>query len=183
MDWGSARPFAVGWWAQADGASHGLPKGALVKYREWYGSTGEPNVGLRLTAEEVADGIKQREAGDDAIAYGVADPAIFSSDGGPSIAERMFGRGVIWRRADNARVSPQGALGGWDAFRQRLKGEDGRPMAYWMATCRDAILPFGRSRRCSMTRTGRRTWTRRARITWRTRTAMRSCHGRGRLRR
>ena len=71
----------------------------MVKYREWYGSTGEPNVGLRLTAEEVADGIKQREAGE-AIAYGVADPAIFSSDGGPSIAERMFGRGVIWRRAD-----------------------------------------------------------------------------------
>jgi hypothetical protein len=139
MDWGSARPFAVGWWAQADGASHGLPKGALVKYREWYGSSGEPNVGLRLTAEEVADGIKQREAGDGALAYGVADPAIFSSDGGPSIAERMFGRGVIWRRADNARVSRQGALGGWDAFRQRLKGEDGRPMAYWMATCRDAI--------------------------------------------
>jgi hypothetical protein len=51
----------------------------------------------------------------------------------------MFSRGVIWRRADNARVSRQGALGGWDAFRQRLKGEDGRPMAYWMATCRDAI--------------------------------------------
>jgi hypothetical protein len=62
MDWGSARPFAVGWWAQADGASHGLPKGALVKYREWYGSTGEPNVGLRMTAEEVADGIKARGA-------------------------------------------------------------------------------------------------------------------------
>src|SRR3954469_20158612 len=138
MDWGSARPFAVGWWAQADGSSHGLPKGALVKYREWYGSTGEPNVGLRLTAEEVADGIKQRD-GSETLAYGVADPAIFSSDGGPSIAERMFGRGVQWRRADNARVSRQGALGGWDAFRQRLKGEDGRPMAYWMATCRDAI--------------------------------------------
>jgi len=69
----------------------------------------------------------------------VADPAIFSSDGDPSIAERIFGRGVQWCRADNARVSRQGALGGWDAFRQRLKGEDGRPMAYWMATCRDAI--------------------------------------------
>jgi hypothetical protein len=138
MDWGSARPFAVGWWAQADGATHGLPKGALVKYREWYGSTGEPNVGLRMTAEEVADGIRSREAGEE-IAYGVADPAIFSSDGGPSIAERMFGRGVIWRRADNARVSRQGALGGWDVFRQRLKGEDGRPMAYWMSCCRDGI--------------------------------------------
>jgi hypothetical protein len=45
----------------------------------------------------------------------------------------MFARGVTWRRADNTRVSRQGALGGWDVFRQRLRGEDGKPMAYWMA--------------------------------------------------
>jgi len=34
FDWGSARPFAVGWWAQVpeDGK---WPKGALIKYREW----------------------------------------------------------------------------------------------------------------------------------------------------
>ena len=137
MDWGSARPFAVGWWAVSDG-SDGLPRDALVKYREWYGSTGEPNVGLRLTAEEVADGIKAREAGE-TIAYGVADPAIFASDGGPSIAERQFKRGVSWRPADNARVPRSGALGGWDVFRQRLKGQDGRPMAYWMDCCTDGI--------------------------------------------
>jgi hypothetical protein len=137
FDWGSARPFAVGWWAQvADGGK--WPVGALIKYREWYGSSGEPNVGLRMTAEQVADGIKVRESGEQ-IAYGVADPSIFAQDGGPSIAERMFARGVTWRPADNTRIARHGAMGGWDLFRQRLRGEDGKPMAYWMSCCRDAI--------------------------------------------
>lgn len=137
MDWGSARPFSVGWWAQSDG-TEGIPRGAMVRYREWYGSNGEPNVGLKLTAEEVADGIKRREAGDE-LAFGVADPAIFASDGGPSIAERMSKRGVLWRPADNARVARGGAMGGWDALRARLKGEDGKPMLYAMDVCRDLI--------------------------------------------
>lgn len=137
LDWGSARPFAVGWWAQSDGGE-GIPRGALVNYREWYGSSGAPNVGLRLTAEEVADGIKRREAGD-MLAYSVADSAIFASDGGPSIGERMHGRGVGFRPADNARVGRMGAMGGWDAVRARLKGEDGRPMLYVMDACRDLI--------------------------------------------
>jgi hypothetical protein len=99
---------------------------------------GRAERGLRLTAEQVADGIKARESGDQ-IAYGVADPSIFAQDGGPSIAERMFARGVTWRPADNTRIARHGAMGGWDLFRQRLRGEDGKPMAYWMSCCRDAI--------------------------------------------
>jgi hypothetical protein len=54
LDWGSARPFSVGWWAVSDGELADIPRGALVRYREWYGSTGKPNEGLRMTAEEVA---------------------------------------------------------------------------------------------------------------------------------
>lgn len=139
MDWGSAAPSSVGWWAVSDGSDPAFPKGALVNYREWYTMTpGKPNVGLKLTAEELADGIKAREAGD-TIAYGVADPAMFGEDGGPSHAERMMRRGVLFRRADNARVPRGGAMGGWDALRARLKGEDGRPMLYVMDACRDLI--------------------------------------------
>ena len=129
LDWGSARPFSVGWWAIASDATSDdtgrivIPRGGLVRYREYYGSTGEPNVGLRLTAEVVAQKIKEREQPGETIAYSVADPAIFSSDGGPSIAERMFSSGVAWRRADNARVARSGALGGWDQMRARIDGE------------------------------------------------------------
>jgi hypothetical protein len=74
---------------------------SLIRYREWYGASAA-NVGLKLPAEEVADGIKDRERseprnseGRPAINYGVLDPSAFASDGGPSIAERTAKRGVI----------------------------------------------------------------------------------------
>jgi hypothetical protein len=132
-DWGSAAPFSVGWWAVVgdeyalEGGKR-LPRGALVRYREWYGASA-PNVGLKLTAEEVARGIKAKEAGDK-IAFGVLDPAAFAVDGGPSIAERMLKEGVSFRPADNKRVSQRGAMGGWD---------HGRPMLYVFDTCKDFI--------------------------------------------
>ena len=90
MDWGSASPFSVGWWAivQDDYAVDGqvLPRGCMVRYREWYGmKPGEPNVGLKLHAEKVGKGIAEREQGE-SIAYGVLDPSAFKEDGGPSIA-------------------------------------------------------------------------------------------------
>jgi hypothetical protein len=66
-DWGCATPFSFNWWAVVgDDYQHNgrvLPRGALVNYREWYGSSA-PNVGLRLTAEDVAHGIKYRERND-----------------------------------------------------------------------------------------------------------------------
>lgn len=143
LDWGSARPFSVGWWAIASdhgnyGTGADIPRGCLVRYREWYGSNGKPNEGLKLTAEAVAEGIKERERGE-TISYGVADPAIFSSDGGPSIAERMFKATVVWRRADNARVARAGALGGWDQLRSRISGDDDGPQLVVFSTCRDFI--------------------------------------------
>lgn len=157
LDWGSARPFAVQWWAVASDAvqaqtAHGpinVPRGALILYRQWYGSSGKPNEGLKLPAERVAagftgpdgahvPGIKDREKGE-VIAYGVADPAIFSSDGGPSIGERMFTAGVRWKAADNARVSRKGAMGGWDQMRLRISGDDDGPGLVVFSTCTDFL--------------------------------------------
>ena len=148
-DWGSARPFSIGWWTIVGDdyrhANKSLPRGSMVRYREWYGAS-QPNQGLKLTAEEVADGIIQREKdepkdleGKNSISYGVLDPAAFASDGGPSIAERMSRRGVFFRRADNARVSTRGAMGGWDQVRARLIGDGERPMIYFASTCTDTI--------------------------------------------
>jgi hypothetical protein len=151
-DWGSASPFSVGWWAivQDDYAVDGrvLPRGCLVRYREWYGMRpGEPNVGLKLHAEEVGKGIAEREAGE-TVSYGVLDPSAFKEDGGPSIAERIAqgSGGKVWfRHADNTRVANRGAMGGWDQLRARLVGDaDGRPMIVTFSTCVDSIrtLPF-----------------------------------------
>jgi hypothetical protein len=51
----------------------------------------------------------------------VIDPSAFAQTSGPSIAERMYVRGVPFYRADNRRLSEVGAHGGWDALRARLK--------------------------------------------------------------
>lgn len=135
FDWGSAKPFSCGWYAllDKDYDFHGrmLPKGALIKYREWYGAEG-PNKGLKMTADLVAQGIVQREKGE-RIRYGAADPAIFTRDGGPSIAETMAIHGCQWRRADNKRKA------GWEQLRQRLSGEHGVPMIYFADRCEDTI--------------------------------------------
>jgi hypothetical protein len=148
MDWGSAKPFSVGWYAVVGdnySTEEGvvLPRGALVRYREWYGvkeTNGrfEANVGLKLTAEEVAVGIKEREK-DEKITYGVIDPSAFAADGGPSIAERMMRHGVTFRPADNKRIAQRGAMGGWDQMRARMKGDDGNPMLTFFSTCTHAI--------------------------------------------
>jgi hypothetical protein len=142
MDWGSSSPFSVGWWAVV-GDEHPLPsgailpRGALVRYREWYGASG-PNVGLKMTAEEVGAGIAHREK-DEKVSYGVLDPAAFAEDGGPSISQRMAKSKVFFRPADNKRVGPRGAMGGWDMMRARLRGDGERPMLYVFPTCRDFI--------------------------------------------
>lgn len=130
FDWGFAAPFSVGWYVVSDG-TWGLPPKAILKYREWYGASGI-NVGLRMTADLVAQGIKEREKYEK-INYGVADPAIFIRDGGPSIAEMMNIHQVSWRKADNKRVA------GWQQMRYRLQGEQGKPMLYLLDTCVDTI--------------------------------------------
>jgi hypothetical protein len=143
-DWGFASPFSVGWWAVA-GEDHGrIPRGALVRYREWYGSE-KPNIGIRLTAEQVAHEIVRKEA-EEKIGYGVLDPSAFKNDGGPPIGETinriLLAAGHSpFRPADNTRLAKGqgGAMGGWDQMRNRMVGIDGRPMIYFFHTCAASI--------------------------------------------
>lgn len=153
-DWGSAKPFSFGWWAVVSDdykTDEGLtlPRGCMVRYREWYGIKQDEygqklyNVGLKMTAEAVGEGVAVRERKDGRIQYGVLDPAAFAQDGGPSIEERMrngSGTALLWRRADNTRVPLRGAMGGWDHLRARLVGEsEDRPMIVCFSSCEDSI--------------------------------------------
>ena len=138
MDWGSARPFCVLWFAVSDGGEGWLPRGALYVYKELYGASA-PNVGLRLTVEQVAARIRECQLGDEQARIAVLDPACFASDGGPSIAERFGQAGVRFRPADNKRVGRLGASAGWDLVRHRLVGEDGVPMIYFSSQCANLI--------------------------------------------
>lgn len=143
-DWGSAKPFSFSWNAIATEDKHlpngmWLPRGGMVRYREWYGAK-EPNVGLKLTAEVVGLGLLQRSEGED-YAYSVLDPAAFAQDGGPSIAERIArASNIIFRPADNKRIGQLGHIAGWDLCRHRLDGEaPDRPMFVAFDTCADFI--------------------------------------------
>ena len=154
-DWGSASPFSFGWWTVVqddfDDGKRVLPRGALVRYREWYGASGT-NKGIKLTADEVGEGLvaleKKGEPKDVKLAYGVLDPSAFKEDGGPSIAERINAQLLkaklpAFRPADNARVprtqgsTKGGAMSGWDAMRGRMVTDP--PMIYWFSTCHDSI--------------------------------------------
>jgi hypothetical protein len=152
-DPGSAYPFCYGWYAvpdedtpfrNADDQEIIVPRGALVKYREWYGAK-SPNVGLKLPVNKIAEGILEREPEDEEISYRVIDPKAFAEDGGDSYQLRMTlasprERRIIWRKADNTRVADQGKMAGWDQVRQRLAGDaEGRAMLFFFETCVDTI--------------------------------------------
>jgi hypothetical protein len=155
-DWGSARPFAFGWFAvagddvvhkRADGSPMIIPRGALIMYREYYGmQPDKPNVGLKMTVEDVADQITALEAneprdlnGKSGIKYRVLDPRCFANEGGATHAERFGNKRLYFNPANNIRTRRGETMGGWDMIRHRLDGEDGRPMIYFFDTCRDTI--------------------------------------------
>lgn len=150
-DWGSAKPFSFGWWAVVGDkfkleSGLWLPRGCIVRYREWYGmQPGKPNVGLKMHADKVGEHLALLEASDPKLVGGVLDPAAFSEDGGPPISERINAplikaKKVPFRPADNKRVPGRGAMGGWDQVRGRLEGDDdGLPMLVTFSTCVDLI--------------------------------------------
>ena len=132
FDWGSAKPFACYWIAVSDGEMARFPRGAMIVYREYYGMADEPNKGLKMPADRVAQEIFKRDQGEttNGVTVSVADPAIFTADGGPSIADTMRKEGVRWRHADNKRKA------GWEQLRIRLNGDDdGKPLLYIFETC------------------------------------------------
>lgn len=141
FDWGYDKPFSIGWWAIAseDGI---VPRGCLIRYREWYGAS-SPNVGVRLEAEQIGAGIAARET--DRMSAAVADTQIFAQEGralgymGPTIGERLNKTLAAAERmpfvgADKSRKQ------GWDQVRARLRGDlGGNPMLVVFSTCTDFI--------------------------------------------
>jgi hypothetical protein len=104
FDWGSAKPFSVGWWAEsdgteailADGSRKSWPRGTLFRIGEWYG--GDPkadNEGIRLNSINIGKGIYEREKilkerlGIKYINPGPADSSIFDKTDDESIALKV----------------------------------------------------------------------------------------------
>ena len=131
FDWGSSKPFSVGWWAQSNGEppvdQFGNPlfhtvRGDLFRIREWYGCLkGRSNEGLKMLAKDVAAGIKTREkkwglAG--LVKPGPADTSIWDEQNGNCIARDMQLEGVKWERADKG---PGSRKQGWEQMRKYMQ--------------------------------------------------------------
>lgn len=156
FDWGSAHPFSVLWWAEADGTEATLPDGtkfcpprrSLVLCHEWYGG-GTGNQGLHMGARDVGKGIVSREemllAGKwipKKPSAGPADNQIsnVANPGTPTIADEMSAVGIHWEKSDKA---PGTRKIGLQLVRDRLaesaKDRPENPALYVMDHCREAI--------------------------------------------
>lgn len=152
FDWGSSKPFSVGWWAQTDGTdatmkdgtTRSFPAKTLIRIGEWYGSTGKPNEGLRMTARNVALGIAAREIQlgiQNRVHPGPADSAIYAVTDDASIGQNMENESVFWVPADKR---PGSRKNGWELIRDRLDAvvnpeTQDKPGMYVFDTCRDFI--------------------------------------------
>lgn len=127
-DWGYAKPFSCGWWA----VDH---DGRMYRILEYYGCVKDsPNEGLKLTTAEQFDEIARIEREHPWLAgktiEGVADPSIWSEDGGVSTADVAARKGVYFQPGDNKRIP------GWMQVHYRLSfDEHGIPMMYVFKNC------------------------------------------------
>ena len=155
FDWGSSKPFSVGWWAESDGSEVRLADGTtrstvpceLYRIAEWYGWNGRPDEGCRMLAKDIALGIREREKGLGlapglAVRPGPADSAIFDIENGNCLADDMAAAGIAWEKADK---SPGSRKQGWQKLRAMLKvaaapaGVRDAPGLYVFETCRHFI--------------------------------------------
>ena len=133
FDWGSAKPFSVGWYtmAPANGTlkigdqNMRIIKGDTFRIREWYGcKTGEENVGLGLTNSQIGKGIKRREATlfpQHVVRRGPADSSIWGDTSGKGKDETIakdIGREGI--RFIKSKKGPGSRVNGWQKLRDML---------------------------------------------------------------
>lgn len=156
FDWGSSHPFSVGWWAEAngeevtldDGSSFCPAPGSLIRIAEWYGTKDiGSNRGLKLSATDIAIGIREREdqmLSDEWILQkplpGPADNQIrqVRESDEETIEFKMAKKGVRWQNSDK---SPGSRINGLELVRERLKAVQGHeePALYFMENCRASI--------------------------------------------
>lgn len=156
LDWGTSRPFSVGFWAVANGEEVRLPNGqvfcppagSIIRFAEWYGAEDlTKNVGLNLGPSSVARGILEREESllengwiKEPVDPGPADNSIDTAQDNESISvkTRMEEAGVTWKESNK---KPGSRKNGVALFREALTAArtmDG-PAVYFMQNCAAAI--------------------------------------------
>jgi len=131
FDWGFAKPFDCSWWAIDY-------EGRAYLILQLYGCTGVANEGLKWHAGRVFSEIRRIENEHRWLKgktiTGVADPSIWSEDGGEPIIAFADRNMLYFGKADNSRIA------GWMQVHYRLAFDgDGKPMVYFFNTCKHAI--------------------------------------------
>lgn len=130
-DHGQSRPFACLWWAESngepihfmDGRVVGQVAGDIVLFAEWYGTTGEPDEGIRMNARSIAVGIQDRQRDwrvSLRVRPGPADNEIYTKDQrgtNRSPADDMEDVGILWTTADK---SPGSRSRGYQMIRSHM---------------------------------------------------------------
>lgn len=106
-----------------DGRVVGQIPGDIILFAEWYGTTGEPDVGVRMSARAIAQGILDRQRDwriSHRVRVGPADTEIYTKDQrgtNRSPADDMEDVGVLWTPADKSAGSRKR---GYQMIRGRL---------------------------------------------------------------
>jgi hypothetical protein len=145
VDWGSSKPYAVGWFAVVGETlvlkardhwpERVIGKGSIVMYREMYGWNGKPDEGSREESWQVSDrmcGVEKER-----VNYRIGDSAMWAEHDGPSIAERMMQR----LRANGSSCfvmekSRKDRQANYQEMRNRIKLSDGESTGFYaMENC------------------------------------------------
>ena len=131
-DFGYNKPFSLGYWAVDY-------DGVLYRIMEMYGCTQTPDEGVKWSPDEQFKRISELERTHPwlkgrKIVDSVADPAIWDSSRGESIAETAMRYGIYFSPGDNERIP------GWMQVHYRLQFDDnGYPRMYIFNNCKAAI--------------------------------------------
>lgn len=131
-DFGYNKPFSLGYWAVDY-------DGVLYRIMEMYGCTQTPDEGVKWSPDEQFKRIAELERTHPwlkgrKIVDSVADPAIWDSSRGESIAETAMRYGIYFSPGDNERIP------GWMQVHYRFQFDDnGYPRMYIFNNCKAAI--------------------------------------------
>ena len=133
-DFGYSKPFSMAWWAVDT-------DGVMYRILECYGCPDqdkEPNTGVKWTPQQQFEKFREIERQHPYLRnrniQGVADPAIWKSESGESVAETAARKGIYFAKGDNSRIA------GLMQMHYRLQfDENGYPMMYIFKNCRAFI--------------------------------------------
>lgn len=131
-DFGYNKPFSLGYWAVDY-------DGTLYRIMEMYGCTQTPNEGVKWSPDEQFRRIRDFEREhpwlkNRKIVDSVADPAIWDSSRGESIAETAMRYGIYFSPGDHERIP------GWMQVHYRLQfDKNGYPRMYVFNNCKAFI--------------------------------------------